>query len=99
MIQLVSPAGQHVRFGPGEDLPEHLFVESDESFVAFHPDQAAPSGWRVRQGGRRAIWDEAERAIADWIRAGSPPLEAFRITLTPGRQTVAFGPNDSWKLP
>jgi methyltransferase of ATP-grasp peptide maturase system len=99
VIQLVSPAGQHVQSDPGDDLPEHLFVESDESFVVFHPDQAAPSGWRIRQGGRRAIWDEAERAIAGWIRAGSPPLEAFRITITPGRQTVAFGPDDSWNLP
>lgn len=99
VIQLVAPNAQYVEFGPGQDLPEHLLVESDDSYVTFHSDSDVASGWAVRQGGRRALWDQVEPAVAAWGRAGSPSLDAFRITVTPERQTVAFDSGKGWELP
>lgn len=96
VIQLAVPRAQYARFGPGQDLPEHLLVESDDSYVAFH---RSSSGWVVRQGGSRAVWDEVEAAIDVWRRAGSPSMDRFRIVVTPDRQTMAFSPDHRWDLP
>lgn len=98
IVQLAAPRGQYASFGGVQDLPEHLFVESDESYVTFRRDRSARSGWSVRQGGRRAAWDDVERAIDRWTQSGSPPLSAFRITITADRQTIGFGSN-TWDLP
>lgn len=98
LIQLAAPNAQHLAFGPdNDDLPEHLLVQSDESYVAFH---RSPTGaWTVRQGGQTALWDNVEHAIDQWRTAGEPPLTEFRIHITKNQQTVAFSNSAQWELP
>lgn len=96
VVQLAVPSGQYAQFGPGQDLPEHLFVESDDSYVYF---RSTPSGWSVHQGGRRPLWDEAERAIECWLAAGSPALDSFRISATSSGATISFDNKREWLLP
>jgi methyltransferase of ATP-grasp peptide maturase system len=98
LIQLIAPSAQYLAFGPdSDDLPEHLLVQSDESYAAFYP---SPTGeWIVRQGGRSALWDNVEHAIKQWQAAGEPLLTDFRIDITRDRQIVAFGKVAGWDLP
>lgn len=52
----------------------------------------APSGAKgrfvVRQFGPRRLWNEAVAAYQRWRQAGEPPVEAWRFTITPDRQSV-----------
>ncbi|MFD7161276.1 ATP-grasp peptide maturase system methyltransferase [Kribbella sp. NPDC059898] len=101
VIQLAAPEAHYMYTDPewGMGLPEHLVIESDRSYVRFHRDSTSPSGWAVQQGGRRLIWDVVEPAIASWRSAGEPELTAFRIQITPDRQTISFGSEEGWELP
>jgi methyltransferase of ATP-grasp peptide maturase system len=100
LIQLAAPNAQHLEFGPDqhlagrEALPEHMLVESDESYAAFHRSSAG--GWIVRQGGRRALWDTVEHAVARWRDAGEPALTDLRLSVTADWQTIAIG---TWEIP
>lgn len=100
MIQLAAPNAQHLEFRPGahvarrEPFPEHMLVESDESYAAFHRSPAG--GWTVRQGGRRALWDTVEHAVARWREAEEPTLTDLRLRITADQQTIAIG---TWEVP
>ena len=96
VIQLAVPNAQYLQPGPGQDLPEHLLVQSDDSYVTFH--QSSQGRWTVRQGGRHALWDHVEHAVTTWRDAGAPPLTEFRITVTPHRQTIGFRGGGAWDL-
>lgn len=97
IVQLATPKAQYLRLDPGQDLPEHLLVESDRSYAAF--ERGPDSRWIVRQGGREPLWDRVEAAVAAWQAAGSPGLADFRIDIWPQRQTVAFDSSHRWELP
>lgn len=46
------------------------------------------------------LWTRIERSLADWDRLGRPPIDQFRITVTPGDQRIAIpGTDPSWHLP
>jgi methyltransferase of ATP-grasp peptide maturase system len=98
LIQLAAPNAQHLEFGPDQDdLPEHLLVRSDDSYAAFH---RSPTGdWIVRQGGRAALWDSVEDAVARWRAAGEPSLTDFRISITSTRQSISFDTSRGSDLP
>lgn len=97
IVQLATPNAQYLRFEPGQDLPEHLLVESDRSYASF--DRGVDGRWIVQQGGQHPLWDRVEAAIAAWQKAGSPGLADFRIDISPRRQTVAFDSDHRWELP
>ncbi|MEV5967299.1 ATP-grasp peptide maturase system methyltransferase [Kribbella sp. NPDC051952] len=96
VAQLAVPEAQHITFGPGGDLPEHLLVQPDESYAAL---RGAAGTWTVEQGGPRQLWDEVERAVAEWRAAGEPGIENFRVTVTPQEQRVDIHGGTSWSLP
>ncbi|MEU4572049.1 ATP-grasp peptide maturase system methyltransferase [Nonomuraea sp. NPDC023979] len=64
-------------------------------------EPAPGGGWRVRQHGPLRLWDAAEDAIETWREAGSPPVSAFGLTVTPQGQRVWLGDpgGPSWSLP
>lgn len=96
VAQLSMPEAQHMTFGPGGDLPEHLLVQSDESFAAL---TGAEPNWTVKQGGPRHLWDQAESAVADWRAAGEPGIETFRVSVTQDEQRVQMPTGEGWALP
>jgi methyltransferase of ATP-grasp peptide maturase system len=101
VAQLALPDARLLSYGV-DDGPvlEHV-VDTRRRSVAILsklPDGTAV----VRQGGPVAVWEPAEVAISEWRKAGSPPLEQFRISVTPEGQTVWYGDPGgplSWKLP
>ncbi|MFI1377843.1 hypothetical protein [Embleya sp. NPDC020886] len=82
--------------GDGPQLDHVLDV--DGSFATLLPQR--DGSWRVREGGPRRLWDLAERAAAAWRVQGSPAVDAFRLSITPDRQTVHLPDNSlTWDLP
>ncbi|MGH3866908.1 MAG: methyltransferase domain-containing protein [Pseudonocardiaceae bacterium] len=49
----------------------------------YHPDTQR---WPVHQSGPRRLWDEIEAAYQRWNHAGQPPVEQWRVTITPHDQ-------------
>jgi methyltransferase of ATP-grasp peptide maturase system len=96
VAQLVAPQAQYLPWVAGDTDATRLLVASDGCYAAF--DQTS-SGWRVRQGGQRAVWDSIEQAVTTWHSLGRPPLDTFRITVGPQRQTVRIGNSITWDLP
>lgn len=96
VAQLAVPEAQHISFGPGSDLPEHILVQPDDSYAAL---SATASGWIVRQGGPARLWDEVETAITDWRQAAEPGIESFRVTVASDEQRVHIPGGMSSALP
>ncbi|WBQ06723.1 ATP-grasp peptide maturase system methyltransferase [Kribbella sp. CA-293567] len=96
VAQLAFPDAQHMSFAPGGDLPEHLVVQSDDSYAALFESDA---NWTVKQGGPLPLWDQIEGAVEDWRAAGEPSIESFRVTVTPGEQRIHIPNGSSWALP
>ncbi|MEV4452560.1 ATP-grasp peptide maturase system methyltransferase [Streptomyces mirabilis] len=69
-----------------------------DSFAVLVP---VDSGWQVRQGGPRRLWDAVESAVATWEEYGSPNTAAFGLTVSRDAQVVWLGnPNGpQWPLP
>ncbi|MFD5476681.1 ATP-grasp peptide maturase system methyltransferase [Streptomyces hawaiiensis] len=68
------------------------------SFAVLAP---VDSGWQVRQGGPRRLWDTVESAVATWEEYGSPNTATFGVTVSRDEQVVWLGnPNGPhWPLP
>ncbi len=96
VAQLAVPEAQHMSFGPGSDLPEHLLVQVDDSYAAFI---GRPGGWTIEQGGPQRLWDQVESAVESWRSSGEPDIQAFRVTVTPDEQRVHIPGGHSWRLP
>lgn len=96
VAQLAVPEAQYLYLGSTNDLPEHLFVQPDDSYAAL---AGGPGDWKVRQGGPRRIWDDVEATIASWQAAGEPGIDAFRVAVSPSAQAVDFGGRSRWRLP
>ncbi|MER7244444.1 ATP-grasp peptide maturase system methyltransferase [Kribbella sp. NPDC000426] len=96
VAQLAVPEAQHINFGPGGDLPEHLLVQPDESYAAL---SGTAANWTVEQGGPHRLWDQVETALAGWRQAGEPDIETFHVTVKPGEQQVQIPGGPSWRLP
>jgi methyltransferase of ATP-grasp peptide maturase system len=74
----------------------------------LHPDGSWTEhrGSLVKQGGPRRLWDDVERAHAEWTALGEPRRDRFGLTITPeaqvlwldepdGRHWALAGPKDS----
>jgi methyltransferase of ATP-grasp peptide maturase system len=87
LAQLAAPGTQLVRtWNENGQSRVYLFDISREAFAAF--DRGAGGACTVRQGGPVALWDDIEDAIATWVAAGSPGIEAFGIRVTRAEQAV-----------
>ncbi|NEA35137.1 ATP-grasp peptide maturase system methyltransferase [Streptomyces sp. SID13031] len=101
IAQLAVPDSQLLIYGvDGGPVIEHIIDVNQHAIAILRklPDDSTV----VRQAGPVALWDSVEAAISEWRNAGSPPLEQFRISVTPEAQTVWFGDPVgplSWKLP
>jgi hypothetical protein len=97
LAQLVTPGAQLVRATTREGARLiHLFAPERESFAEFTADGA---GWRVRQGGPVALWDDIEEALTAWQEAGSPDITAvrLRVTLASHQYWIDSGPSLRWE--
>lgn len=99
MAQLAAPDARFFSL-PGDDGPAAMFV-LDSVTDSFAVLSATDSGWQVRQGGPRRLWDAVESALATWEEYGSPNRAAFGVTVSRNEQVVWLGnPNGpQWPLP
>ncbi|MDX5563563.1 ATP-grasp peptide maturase system methyltransferase [Streptomyces sp. ID05-04B] len=99
MAQLAAPDARFFSM-PVEGGPVSTFVldSSTDSFAVLTP---GATGWEVRQGGPRRLWDAVESAVATWEEYGSPSTAAFGVTASRDAQVVWLGnPNGpQWPLP
>ncbi|MFI1973762.1 ATP-grasp peptide maturase system methyltransferase [Streptomyces wedmorensis] len=89
LTQLAAPGAQLVRAATSEGAQLfYLFDPERESFAEFTADGA---GWRVRQGGPVALWDNVEEALTAWQGAGSPDITSVRLHVTDRCHTYWIG--------
>ncbi len=102
LAQLAAPGAQYFLPYLGEEQPMHLLCDQASGAWA-RLYQAPGGGWRVRQAGQAALWDDIERVHAAWRQAGCPPQSDFAIAITPHSQTVWLDLGDGgrleWTLP
>jgi protein-L-isoaspartate(D-aspartate) O-methyltransferase len=84
VLGLCVPRCAHV-LNPGADASTLWFFDMTEgsrswASVAFRTGEAHAV---VHQSGPRALWNEVSRALTWWRGQGSPPLDAFGLTVTP----------------
>ncbi|MEV0621280.1 ATP-grasp peptide maturase system methyltransferase [Nonomuraea sp. NPDC050404] len=94
VAQLAIPHAQH---GWAEDI----LVLHDSKTGSQADVRPAGSGWLVHQQGPVRLWDEVEKVIETWQRAGQPHQSGFGLTVARERQWVWLGSPDgpSWDLP
>ncbi|HET9141912.1 ATP-grasp peptide maturase system methyltransferase [Actinophytocola sp.] len=83
---------------PASTGPTVLLVHSDGSWVRH---RRSDDGYQVTQGGPRRLWDEAEKAYAQWCELGRPRRSRFGITVDPDTQDLWLDTPDSpyrWSL-
>jgi methyltransferase of ATP-grasp peptide maturase system len=99
MVQLAAPDARFFSMAvDGGAVSTFLLDSVTDSFAAVTPTD---SGWQVRQGGPRRLWDAIESAVATWEEYGSPNTAAFGVTVSRDRQTVWLGNphGPQWALP
>lgn len=99
MAQLAVPDARSFSLAvDGGPLSTFLLDGVTDSFAVLAPTE---SGWQVRQGGPRRLWDAVESAVATWEEYDSPNTAAFGVTVSRDQQTVWLGnPNGpQWALP
>ncbi|OIJ96718.1 methyltransferase [Streptomyces sp. MUSC 14] len=99
MAQLAAPDARFFSMTV-DGGPDSTFVLDSvtDSFAVLDPTD---SGWQVRQGGPRRLWDAVESAVGTWEEYGSPNTAAFGATVSREKQVVWLGnPNGPhWPLP
>nr|WSY54135.1 ATP-grasp peptide maturase system methyltransferase [Streptomyces sp. NBC_00886] len=99
MARLAAPDARFFSLPVDGGLAGTFVLDSvTDSFAVLTPTD---SGWQVRQGGPRRLWDAAEAAVATWEEYGSPNTAAFGVTVSRDEQAVWLGnPNGpQWPLP
>ncbi|PPS73854.1 MULTISPECIES: ATP-grasp peptide maturase system methyltransferase [Streptomyces] len=99
MAQLAAPDARFFAMPvDGGPVCTFLLDSVTDSFAVLAPTD---SGWEVRQGGPRRLWDAVESAVTTWEEYGSPNAAAFGVTVSHGQQVVWLGnPNGpQWPLP
>ncbi|MEH0586148.1 methyltransferase domain-containing protein [Streptomyces sp. B21-106] len=99
MAQLAAPDARFFAMPvDGGPVSTFLLDSVTDSFAVLAP---TGSGWEVRQGGPRRLWDGVESAVATWEEYGSPNAAAFGVTVSHAQQAVWLGnPNGpQWPLP
>lgn len=87
--------GKSVDGGPMVDY----YVDSETGSIASLTPQD-DGIYQVRETGPLALWSSVEKAMIEWHELGSPGIEDFRISITPGAQTVSLpGHTLTWDLP
>ncbi len=86
----------HKLWSPGaDDRTGTLWLLDPDSdswaAVTLTPDPP----YETRQGGARKLWDEVTAAYRWWADAGEPPVDAWRITVTPNGQRVELHPAEA----
>ena len=99
MAQLAAPDARFFSMAvDGGPVCTFLLDSVTDSFAVLAPTE---SGWQVRQGGPRRLWDAIEAAVATWEEYGSPNTAAFGVTVARDRQAVWLGnpSGPQWPLP
>lgn len=75
-------------FKSDSDKLIHLIGDdADESYVWL---AEGDEGWEVTESGPRRLWEEVERTVEDWERAGRPPQESFSLLVGPDGASSAI---------
>ncbi|MFH8288879.1 ATP-grasp peptide maturase system methyltransferase [Streptomyces sp. NPDC018059] len=99
MAQLAVPDARFFTLPvDGGPVCTYVLDSVSDSFAVLAP---TASGWQVRQGGPRRLWEAVESAVATWEKYGSPNTAAFGLSVTRSEQVVWLGnPNGPrWPLP
>ncbi|MER6663255.1 ATP-grasp peptide maturase system methyltransferase [Amycolatopsis japonica] len=78
---------ESVGFTPsGGGLPETWLAQNDGSWVCHVATE--DGAHMVRQGGPRRLWDEVEKAHAEWTELGQPERARFGLTVSRGHHVA-----------
>ncbi|MEV7602981.1 ATP-grasp peptide maturase system methyltransferase [Kitasatospora sp. NPDC089797] len=87
VAQIAAPRAQRITLGP-DGRENHVLLDVETgSWAALTRNNGQ---WTVRQGGPARLWDDVADHITRWRTDGSPPLERFRITVTPQGQEITW---------
>jgi methyltransferase of ATP-grasp peptide maturase system len=87
LAQLAVPGCQPLGISEGDGpMINYLIDVGQRSFAALMPQ--ADQSWRVRIAGPVDLWARVETALATWQAVGAPPIESFRLQVTPTEQLV-----------
>ncbi|MEU6442237.1 ATP-grasp peptide maturase system methyltransferase [Streptomyces sp. NPDC047046] len=85
LAQLTVPGSQVIR---ASGLGTVLVDAERGSFAQLLP---AGEGWRVRQSGPAALWDEVEAKVRAWRAAGRPGIGSVRLRVTAEAHVYRIG--------
>ena len=95
VAQLAAPSAERMGDGGAQILSD--VATGSQARTTPSPD----GGWTVTQRGPLRLWDQVERAVEAWQKAGEPHQEGFGITVSAAGQRVWVGAEDrpGWDLP
>jgi methyltransferase of ATP-grasp peptide maturase system len=95
VAQLAAPSAERMGVGGTQILSD--VATGSQARTTPNPD----GGWTVTQRGPLRLWDQVERAVEAWQKAGEPHQEGFGITVSATGQRVWIGTEKGpgWDLP
>ena len=95
VAQLAAPSAERMGVGGTQILSD--VATGSQARTTPDPD----GGWTVTQRGPLRLWDQVERAVEAWQKAGEPHQEGFGITVSATGQRVWIGTEKGpgWDLP
>jgi methyltransferase of ATP-grasp peptide maturase system len=95
VAQLAAPSAERMGGGGAQILSD--VATGSQARTTPNPG----GGWTVTQSGPLRLWDQVERAVELWQKAGEPHQDGFRITVSTAGQRVWIGAEDGpgWDLP
>ena len=85
VAQLAAPSAERMGVGGTQILSD--VATGSQARTTPDPD----GGWTVTQRGPLRLWDQVERAVEAWQKAGEPHQEGFGITVSATGQRVWIG--------
>ena len=96
LAQLAAPTAQRVQYSEAGGRRILMLDRESDSTAWFAEDG---DHWTVSQTGTEQIGDRIEDVVERWTAAGKPDQSTFRVSVTPGRQTIVHPTLGSWDLP
>lgn len=101
LTQLAHPDVHLTMVTFDDDARDPVTYVVSESTLSFAEISPTATGWRVRQGGPTAIWDNVESTLTAWQDAGSPGIESVHVRVDQRGSTYWIGEDPAlrWRHP